>query len=96
MAGARFDWDPEKDAENQHKHGVSFERAQYAFADPKRVIAKDVSHSQTEERFYCFGEVDDGVLTVRFTYRASVIRIIGAGYWRKGKATYERENQLHE
>ena len=92
MAGARFDWDPEKDAENQRKHGVSFGRAQYAFADPKRVIAKDVSHSQTEDRFYCFGEVDGGVLTVRFTYRASTIRIIGAGYWRKGKAAYEREN----
>ena len=92
MAGVHFDWDPEKDAENQRKHGVSFGRAQYAFADPKRVIAKDVSHSQTEDRYYCFGEVDGGVLTVRFTYRASVIRIIGAGYWRKGKATYEREN----
>ena len=92
MAGVRFDWDPEKDAENQRKHGVSFGRAQYAFADPKRVIAKDVSHSQTEDRYYCFGEVDGGVLTVRFTYRASVIRIIGAGYWRKGKATYESEN----
>jgi len=92
MAGVRFDWDPEKDAENQRKHGVSFGRAQYAFADQKRVIAKDVSHSQTEDRYYCFGEVDGGVLTVRFTYRASVIRIIGAGYWRKGKATYESEN----
>ncbi len=96
MAGVHFDWDPEKDAENQRKHGVSFGRAQYAFADPKRVIAKDASHSQTEDRYYCFGEVDGGVLTVRFTYRASVVRIIGAGYWRKGKATYERENQLHE
>lgn len=96
MAGARFDWDPDKDVENQNKHGVSFGRAQYAFVDPQRVIAKDVSHSQAEERFYCFGEVDGGVLTVRFTYRASVIRIIGAGYWRKGKATYERENQIHE
>ena len=92
MAGVRFDWDPEKDAENQRKHGVPFGRAQYAFADPKRVIAKDVSHSRTEDRFYCFGEVDGGVLTVRFAYRASVIRIIGAGYWRKGKAAYEREN----
>ena len=92
MAVVRFDWDPEKDTENQRKHGVSFGRAQYAFADPKRVIAKDISHSQTEDRYYCFGEVDGGVLTVRFTYRASVIRIIGAGYWRKGKATYERKN----
>jgi hypothetical protein len=95
-ASTRFDWDPEKDAENQLKHRVSFGRAQYAFADPRRVIAKDVSHSQTEDRFYCFGEVDGGILTVRFTYRASVIRIIGAGYWRKGKAAYERENKLHE
>jgi hypothetical protein len=92
MAHTRFDWDPKKDAENQRKHGVSFSQAQYAFADPRRVIAQDIEHSQTEERFYCFGEVDGGVLTVRFTYRASVIRIIGAGYWRKGKAIYEREN----
>ena len=95
MATARFDWDPDKDIENQGKHGVPFVRAQYAFADPKRVIAKDISHSQTEGRHYCFGEVDEGVLTVRFTYRASVIRIIGAGYWRKGKAIYERENKIH-
>ena len=95
MAKTRFDWDTDKDAENQQKHGVSFTRAQYAFADPQRVIAKDITHSQTEERFYCFGEVDGGVLTVRFTHRASVIRIIGAGYWRKGKAIYERENKIH-
>ena len=95
MAKTHFDWDPDKDAENQGKHGVSFSRAQYAFADPQRVIAKDETHSQTEERFYCFGEVAGGVLTVRFPYRASVIRIIGAGYWRKGKALYERENQIH-
>lgn len=95
MVFTRFDWDPDKDAENQRKHGVPFSLAQFAFADPRRVIAKDVTHSQTEKRFYCFGEVEGGVLTVRFTYRASVIRIIGAGYWRKGKAIYERENKIH-
>jgi uncharacterized DUF497 family protein len=95
MANIRFDWDTDKDAENQQKHGVSFSHAQYAFADPQRVIAKDITHSQTEERFYCFGEVDGGVLTVRFTYRTSFIRIIGAGYWRKGKTIYERENKIH-
>ena len=95
MAATRFDWDPDKDIENQGKHGVAFVQAQYAFADPKRVIARDITHSKAEERFYCFGEVDGGVLTVRFTYRTSVIRIIGAGYWRKGKAIYERENKIH-
>ncbi|CAI4033911.1 BrnT family toxin [Nitrospira tepida] len=95
MDRTRFEWDPDKNAENQKKHGVSFERAQYAFADPRRVIAKDLTHSRSEDRFYCFGEVDGGILTVRFVYRASIVRIIGAGYWRKGKAIYEHENQIH-
>jgi uncharacterized DUF497 family protein len=95
MAETRFEWDPDKDSVNRKKHGVPFHRAQYAFADPRRVIAKDLPHSQSEDRFYCFGEVEGGILTVRFTYRASVIRIIGAGYWRKGKVIYERENQIH-
>lgn len=96
MAKTRFEWDVEKDELNSEKHGVSFAVAQYAFADPRRIIAKDESHSQSEERFYCFGEVNGGVLTVRFTYRSSIIRIIGAGYWRKGKAIYERENQIYK
>ena len=91
--GYDFEWDAKKDALNQEKHGISFAVAQYAFADQRRVIAKDDTHSQTEERFYCFGEVNGGVLTVRFTYRTSIIRIIGAGYWRKGKEIYERENE---
>ncbi len=94
MAKTNFEWDADKDALNREKHGVPFAIAQYAFADPLRVIAKDESHSQSEERFYCFGEVDGGILTVRFTYRDSVIRIIGAGYWRKGKTIYEKINQI--
>lgn len=90
-----FEWDSEKDAENQRKHGVSFALAQQAFLDPKRVIARDLAHSHSEQRFYCFGRAGEGVLTVRFTYRNEVIRIIGAGYWRKGKRIYEQENQIH-
>ncbi len=96
MPKTKFEWDTEKDTLNQEKHGISFAVAQYAFADPLRIIAKNESHSQFEERFYCFGEVNGGILTVRFTYHASVIRIIGAGYWRKGRAIYERENKIHE
>lgn len=96
MVETNFEWDAEKDTLNQEKHGISFAVAQQAFADLRRVIAKDDSHSQSEKRFYCFGEIDGGILTVRFTYRDSIIRIIGAGYWRKGKAIYERENQVHE
>ncbi len=90
-----FEWDDEKDLINQIKHGVSFIEAQYAFADPFRIIVEDITHSHVEKRFYCFGKVNDGILTVRFTYRDHVIRIIGAGYWRKGKQIYEQENKIH-
>jgi uncharacterized protein len=96
MAKPSFEWDERKDAENQAKHGMPFALAQYAFADPNRVIAEDMTHSAGEPRYFCFGRVGKGILTVRFTYRAGIIRIFGAGYWRKGKAIYERENQVHE
>ena len=95
MAKTRFEWDDRKDRANQRKHGVVFAVAQYAFADPHRVIAEDISHSRTEKRYYCFGKSAGGILTVRFTYREGVIRIIGAGYWRKGKRIYEQENKIH-
>lgn len=92
MVKSRFDRNPEKDRENQSKHGVSFTEAQFASADPQRVIAEDLSHSSSEKRYYRFGAGGGGVLTVRFTYREGVIRIFGAGYRRKGKRIYDREN----
>jgi uncharacterized DUF497 family protein len=95
MTKTHFEWDSKKDQENQQKHGVSFADAQYAFADSHRIIAEDVNHSDNEMRYYCFGKVGDGIITVRFTYRNNVIRIFGAGYWRKGKAIYENENKIH-
>lgn len=67
MPMTRFEWDPNKDLENQQKHGVAFNKAQCAFADPHRVIAEDVAHSEQEQRYYCFGKVGGGILTVRFT-----------------------------
>ena len=89
-----FEWDETKNIDNQRKHGVSFDEAQYAFLDETRVIAEDLSHCQHEKRYYCFGlnEQGNGILTVRFTYRSGRIRIIGAGYWRRGKKIYEQSN----
>ena len=95
MADASFEWDERKNTINQKKHNVSFEEAQLAFIDPKRVIAKDLEHSKIEERYFCFGKISEDIITVRFTYRNNIIRIIGAGYWRKGKEIYEKENKIH-
>ncbi|MFZ0612877.1 MAG: BrnT family toxin [Desulfobacterales bacterium] len=90
-----FEWDFTKDLINQEKHDVSFALAQLAFLDQHRIILEDLEHSLAERRYYCLGKVTDGILTVRFTYRKSKIRIIGAGYWRKGKKIYERENKIY-
>ncbi len=95
MTKTRFEWDNQKDKENQEKHNISFELAQRAFLDPKRIIAEDISHSSEEDRFYCIGRAGEGILTVRFTYRGHVIRIYGAGFWRKGRRIYEEKNKIH-
>ena len=90
-----FEWDDKKDKDNQLKHGVSFALAQIAFLDENRIILEDLDHSDKEARYYCLGKVAGGIMTVRFTYRNKRIRIIGAGYWRKGKKIYEKENKIH-
>lgn len=95
MDVARFEWDPDKDSENISKHGVSFVDAQRAFADERRIIVEDSLHSGGEARYHCIGRVDAGILTVIFTFRSEVVRVISAGFWRKGKVRYERENSLY-
>ena len=95
MSKTKFKWDDNKNIINQKKHGISFYLAQHAFFDPKRLIAEDIKHSSNEKRYYCFGKIDNEIITVRFTYRQNIIRIIGAGYWRKGKVTYEKKNKIH-
>jgi hypothetical protein len=88
-----FEWNDDKNAENISKHELSFYEAQKAFFDENRVILIDKSHSLTEKRYFCIGKTgNSGVTTVRFTIRNSHIRIIGAGYWRKGKKIYEQHN----
>jgi len=89
----RFDWDRDKEAVNVAKHAVDFSEAQSAFADPLLVLAADRGHSQKEPRLFCMGRSGrGGILAVRFTYRGETIRIIGAGYWRKGQKIYEEKN----
>lgn len=89
MQRVYFEWDEKKERENRKKHGVAFYEAQQAFLDKNRVIAEDLEHSRDENRYFCFGKVNEEIMTVRFTYRAHKVRIIGAGYWRRGKKIYE-------
>jgi uncharacterized DUF497 family protein len=87
-----FEWDSTKEAANLEKHGVDFSTVPAAFDDPRRLVVEDAAHSASEPRFYCIGHDGRGILTVRFTLREGNIRVIGAGYWRKPKEAYEKEN----
>jgi uncharacterized DUF497 family protein len=50
-----FEWDPVKDADNQAKHGVTFEDASTVFGDPLAVTIVDPDHSSAEQRFLTTG-----------------------------------------
>lgn len=90
-ARGSFIWDEAKEVSNIHMHGMDFTAASLAFYDPQCIIAIDEPHSHEEERFFCIGKIMGRIATVRFTYRGDKIRIIGAGYWRKGRKFYERK-----
>lgn len=86
----KFEWDDAKELLNRQKHDISFEDAQYAFADRKRIIAHDEKHSKSEQRLFCIGKIPLGVVCVRFTIRDDKIRIIGANKDRRWKKIYEQ------
>ena len=87
-----YEWDEDKNKLNIEKHGISFDEAKKVFDDPDRLTLFDEGHSHSEDRYFCIGNVNGGILTVRFVIRNAVIRIIGAGYWRGGKRRYEERN----
>jgi uncharacterized protein len=92
----QFEWDDAKEQENVAKHEVNFEEARQAFKDPHRITLADLAHSADEPRLLCLARVKKRILSVRYTRRADdTVRIIGAGYWRKGAKLYEKEVQIH-
>ncbi|MEA3337949.1 MAG: BrnT family toxin [Chloroflexota bacterium] len=49
------EWDPAKNRINEEKHGVAFYLAQYAFADPNRVLPEDLTQGSNDELRYHSG-----------------------------------------
>lgn len=81
MKSLRFEWDKEKNRENQRKHGVSFVEAQTVFFDENAVEFYDDEHSEWEDRFLLLGiSTKMRVLLVCHCLResGSIIRIISA------------------
>ncbi len=74
-----FEWDPEKPASNEAKHGVTFDEAATAFGDSLSLTIVDPDHSDTEDRFILMGESFRGrLLVIIHTDRDDRIRIVSA------------------
>jgi len=74
-----FEWDSDKDAANQSKHGLSFALAARVFADPSRITIEDDRKDYGEPRFNTTGDVAGVVIvTVCHTPRTGVTRLISA------------------
>ena len=90
--GLRFSWDPRKASANVKKHGVSFDEASTAFADPLSITVPDPDHSTDETRFLLIGRsTRQRVLVVIHAERSeSDIRLISA------RPAIRRERRIYE
>ena len=79
-----YEWDAAKADANRRKHGVMFEEAVEALADPRRVVRFDADHSDYEDRWIAIGTSGKlRLLSVCHTEtdeqgRATITRIISA------------------
>jgi uncharacterized protein len=74
-----FEWDSAKAEANLSRHGVSFEEALTAFADPLSSTIADPDHSESEQRYILLGLSSRGrLVVVAHTERGDKIRIISA------------------
>ena len=90
-----FEWDENKIAINQMKHGVDFLEASSVFYDDNAIMFDDPDHSDEEERFLLIGMSKTmKVLTVCHCYRSSdeVIRLISARKATRTETEYYERN----
>ena len=78
MESDEFAWHDAKAAENLRHHGVAFDKAVKAFADPFAIEWIDRSGSYGEERWNALGMCEGIILHVTYTERGERIRIISA------------------
>lgn len=86
-----FVWDPEKARRNAAKHGVTFDEASTAFADPLSLTIDDPDHSYGEWRLLLLGETYSGrLVVVAHLADDETVRIISARLAeRHERRTYE-------
>ena len=86
----QIEFDPDKDAGNQEKHGVSLAFGAEVLADADKLDILDVRFGYAEERIIPYGMVEGRVWVCVFALRGEIHRIIV-----KRKAN-ERETQRYQ
>lgn len=72
----KFEWDENKNQSNQQKHKISFEDASDVFNDPDRLNFR--VKREGEERFVTIGKAFLVFVTIVYTMRSLIVRIISA------------------
>lgn len=82
-----YEWDTQKAADNERKHGVSFDEARTVFLDPLAETFDDPDHSADERRFITIGtSAGERVLFVAHVDRGEDrVRIISARVATRGE-----------
>lgn len=73
-----FEWDEGKRLSNMAKHGVDFVDAMRVFDDEGRLETKDLRRDYGEMRVRAVGLFHDSLLTVVYTDRGRMRRLISA------------------
>jgi hypothetical protein len=84
-----FEWDPEKRLSNIKKHGIDFIHARIVFQNP--YIRESAKSINGELRWLVIGLIDEDYVTVVYTLRGSVIRIISMRKARNGERRKHQE-----
>jgi uncharacterized protein len=89
-----FEWDPEKEAWNRRKHGISFHEAATVFEDALSWTFSDPDHSIGEYRWMTIGLSSRGnVIIVSHTDRSMRTRLISARLATRHERRYYEEGK---
>ncbi|MEZ4987935.1 MAG: BrnT family toxin [Saprospiraceae bacterium] len=72
----KFEWDPNKNASNLEKHGVSFDDVTDIFDDENRI--QYIQYVNGERRWKTVGSILGILFSVVYTMRKAVFRLISA------------------
>jgi hypothetical protein len=87
----RFEYDPDKSAENKRQHGVDFEEAQALWSDA--ALMEIPARTSDEPRWLLIGKIDEKHWSAVITRREEKIRLISVRRSRDGEVRiYESED----